>query len=202
MKKKSGMAAYVMFLQHVLYSMKPDGKAAVIVPAGFLTAKMGIEKQIREHLIEQKLLSGTILMPSYLFSNTGTNVAVIFIDKSQESEDVVLIDASGMGEMIKESGHKRRILSNQEEETIVEAFTLKKQVKDFSVVVSYQEVSENAYIFSAGRYFDWQAESNQMDYEALLDKIHGHQKRLETLFLEGHQLENDIKRLFKEVRDE
>lgn len=201
-KKKSGMAAYVMFLQHVLYSLKPDGKAAVIVPAGFLTAKMGIEKQIREHLIEQKLLSGTILMPSYLFSNTGTNVAVIFIDKSQESEDVVLIDASGMGEMIKESGHKRRILSNQEEETIVEAFTFKKQVKDFSVVVPYQEISENAYIFSAGRYFEWHDEPAHVDCEALLDKIDGHQKRLEALFLEGHQLEKDIKRLLKELRNE
>lgn len=201
-KKKSGMAAYVMFLQHVLYSLKPDGKAAVVVPSGFLTAKMGIEKRIRKHLIDQKLLSGVILMPSYLFSNTGTNIAVIFIDKSQESQAAVLIDASGMGEMVKMSGHKRRILSDQEEETIVETFTFKKQVKNFAVVMSYQEVSENAYIFSAGRYFDWQAESNQMDYEALLDKIDGHQKRLEALFLEGHQLENDIKRLFKELRNE
>lgn len=201
-KKKSGMAAYVMFLQHVLYSLKPDGKAAVVVPSGFLTAKMGIEKRIREHLIDQKLLSGAILMPSYLFSNTGTNVAVIFIDKSQESEDVVLIDASGMGEMIKVSGHKRRILSNQEEETIVEAFTFKKQVKDFSVVVPYQEISENAYIFSAGRYFEWHDEPAHVDCEALLDKIDGHQKRLEALFLEGHQLEKDIKRLLKELRNE
>lgn len=41
-----------------------------------------------------------------------------------------------------------------------------------------------------------------MDYETLLDKIDGHQKRLEALFLEGHQLENDIKRLFKELQDE
>ena len=201
-KKKSGMAAYVMFLQHVLYSLKPDGKAAVVVPSGFLTAKMGIEKRIREHLIDQKLLSGAILMPSYLFSNTGTNVAVIFIDKSQESEDVVLIDASGMGEMIKVSGHKRRILSNQEEETIVEAFTFKKQVKDFSVVVPYQEISENAYIFSARRYFEWHDEPAYVDCEALLDKIDGHQKRLEALFLEGHQLEKDIKRLLKELRNE
>lgn len=201
-KKKSGMAAYVMFLQHVLYSLKPDGKAAVVVPSGFLTAKMGIEKRIRENLIDQKLLSGAILMPSYLFSNTGTNIAVIFIDKSQESEDVVLIDASGMGEMIKVSGHKRRILSNQEEETIVEAFTFKKQVKDFSVVVPYQEISENAYIFSAGRYFEWHDEPAHVDCEALLDKIDGHQKRLEALFLEGHQLEKDIKRLLKELRNE
>ena len=129
-------------------------------------------------------------------------LSFIFIDKSQESEDVVLIDASGMGEMIKESGYKRRILSNQEEETIVEAFTFKKQVKDFSVVVPYQEISENAYIFSAGRYFEWHDEPAHVDCEALLDKIDGHQKRLEALFLEGHQLEKDIKRLLKELRNE
>ena len=70
------------------------------------------------------------------------------------------------------------------------------------MVVSYQEISENAYIYSAGRYFEWHDELDKVDYETLLDKIDGHQKRLEALFLEGHQLENDIKRLFKELQDE
>lgn len=41
--KKESMAIYLLFIQHVLYSLKEDGKAAIVVPTGFLTAKSGIE---------------------------------------------------------------------------------------------------------------------------------------------------------------
>ena len=46
-KKKESMAIYLMFLQHIIYSLKPNGKAAVVVPTGFITAQSGIDKKIR-----------------------------------------------------------------------------------------------------------------------------------------------------------
>ena len=55
-KKKESMAIYSMFLQHIIYSLKKGGKAAVVVPTGFITAQSGIDKKIREHLIEKKML--------------------------------------------------------------------------------------------------------------------------------------------------
>ena len=38
-KKKESMAIYLMFLQHIIYSLKDDGKAAIVVPTGFITAQ-------------------------------------------------------------------------------------------------------------------------------------------------------------------
>ena len=38
------MAIYSLFLQHIIYSLKPNGKAAVVVPTGFITAQSGIDK--------------------------------------------------------------------------------------------------------------------------------------------------------------
>ena len=56
--KKEDMAIYLMFIQHILYSLKSTGKAAIVVPTGFITAKTGIEKRIRETLIDNKWLKG------------------------------------------------------------------------------------------------------------------------------------------------
>lgn len=37
-KKKESMAIYLMFLQHIIHSLNDDGKAAIVVPTGFITA--------------------------------------------------------------------------------------------------------------------------------------------------------------------
>lgn len=81
-KKKESMGIYLCFIQHILWSLKEDGKAAIVVPTGFITAQSGIEKSIRQKIIDNKWLKGVISMPSNIFANTGTNVSVLFIDKS------------------------------------------------------------------------------------------------------------------------
>ncbi len=81
-KKKESMAIYLLFLQHVIFSLKENGKAAVVVPTGFITAQSGIDKKIRKKLVDEKMLAGVVSMPSNIFANTGTNVSILFIDKS------------------------------------------------------------------------------------------------------------------------
>ena len=48
------MAIYLCFIQHILYSLKENGKAAIVVPTGFLTAQYKIEKTIRQRIIDKK----------------------------------------------------------------------------------------------------------------------------------------------------
>ena len=50
-KKKESMAIYLLFLQHIVHSLNPGGRAAMVVPTGFLTAQSGIEKKIRQKLV-------------------------------------------------------------------------------------------------------------------------------------------------------
>lgn len=77
-KDKDKMAVYLMFIQHIIYSMKEHGKAAIVVPTGFLTAGSGIPKKIREHIVKNRMLRGVISMPSNIFATTGTNVSILF----------------------------------------------------------------------------------------------------------------------------
>ena len=151
-KKKEAMAIYLLFLQHIIFSLKEGGKAAVVVPTGFITAQSGIDKKIRQKLIDEKMLAGVVSMPSNIFATTGTNVSILFIDKTNKG-DVVLIDASHLGTMVKEGKNQKTVLSHKEEDQIINTFTSKVAVDDFSVVVSYGDIAAKNYSLSAGQYF-------------------------------------------------
>ena len=153
-KKKESMAIYTTFMQHILYSLKEDGKAAIVVPTGFITAQSGIELKIRQKLIDKKWLKGVVSMPSNIFANTGTNVSVIFIDKSNGDDTVILMDASNLGEKVKDGKNQKTVLQSDEVEKIINTFVNKEVVEDFSVVVSNDDIKEKNYSFSAGQYFE------------------------------------------------
>ncbi|GAB1250924.1 class I SAM-dependent DNA methyltransferase [Porphyromonas miyakawae] len=105
-KKKESMAIYTCFIQHVINSLKDTGKGAIVIPTGFITAKNGIEKRILKKIVDKHWVYGCVSMPSNVFANTGTNVSVLFFDKSASAEKVVLIDASKLGEEYKEGNNQ------------------------------------------------------------------------------------------------
>lgn len=192
-KKKESMAIYSLFLQHIIYSLKDDGKAAVVVPTGFITAQTGIDKKIREHLIENKMLGGVVSMPSNIFATTGTNVSIIFIDASNK-KDVVLIDASNLGKKIKEGKNQKTVLQPFEEQQIIETFNSKKVIEDFSVVVSYEKIKSKNYSFSAGQYFDVKIDYVDISKEDFNAKMKDFSTNFELMFSESEKLENEIKK--------
>ena len=143
-KVKDKMAIYLLFIQHIMYSLKDKGRAAIVVPTGFITAQSGIDKSIREQLVEQKMLAGVVSMPSNIFATTGTNVSILFIDKGNQDK-VVLIDASSLGETVKDGKNQKMVLTAAEEQHIIDTFNAKTAVDDFSVVVSYEQVKAKSY---------------------------------------------------------
>ena len=52
------------------------------------------------------MLAGVVSMPSNIFATTGTNVSILFIDKKNKG-DVVLIDASNLGTKVKEGKNQK-----------------------------------------------------------------------------------------------
>jgi len=191
-KAKDKMAIYSLFLQHIIYSLKDKGKAAVVVPTGFITAQAGIDKKIRQKLVDEKMLAGVVSMPSNIFATTGTNVSIVFIDKTNQG-DVVLIDASGLGETVKEGKNQRTVLTTAEEDQIIATFNAKQAVEDFSVVVSYDEIENKNYSLSAGQYFEVKIEYTDITPEKFASKMQGYTDNLDNLFAESKDLEVEIK---------
>ena len=192
-KNKKGMEIYLCFFQHLLYSLKEDGKAAIVVPTGFITAKSGIAFKIRKHLVdgEKSILRGVVSMPSNIFANTGTNVSVVFIDKSGVDKPV-LIDASKLGETIKENGNQKTKLRTEEIQQIVNTFRNKEVVEDFSVTPTFDEIKEKGYSFSAGQYFDIKIDYVDITEDEFNRRMDNFKTTLRQQFNESHRLEEEI----------
>jgi len=191
---KSNMSIYLVFIQHIIYSLSKKGKAAVVVPTGFLTAQSGIEKRIREKLVEERMLRGVISMPSNIFATTGTNVSILFIDKSNAKGDIVLMDASKLGETVKEGKNQKTLLSPDDENKIINTFNQHVAVEDFTVEVSYEQLKEKNYSFSAGQYFEVRIEYTDISPKQFEIKINRFKENLDEMFAESKVLEKEIKK--------
>lgn len=195
------MSIYQLFLQHIIYSLKPGGKAAVVVPTGFITAQSGIDRKIREHLVDKKMLAGVVSMPSNIFATTGTNVSILFIDDANK-EGVVLIDASNLGTKVKDGKNQKTLLSDAEENHIIATFNAKQAVEDFSVVVNYDEIAAKNYSLSAGQYFEVKIKYSDLTPEQFTAQMGRFTSKLDELFTESAGLEREIKKQLAGLRYE
>jgi type I restriction enzyme M protein len=193
-KDKDKMAIYPLFIQHIIFSLSAKGRAAIVVPTGFITAQAGIEKKIRERLVEQKMLRGVVSMPSNIFATTGTNVSILFLDKANTKGDIVLMDASKLGTTVKEGKNQKTLLSETEEQLIIESFNQHVTKEDLTVVVSYEQIKEKNYSFSAGQYFEVKIEYTDITASDFEDKINDFKTNLDSLFAESKTLEKEIQK--------
>lgn len=191
--QKPKMAIYTCFLQHVINSLKDGtGKGAIVIPTGFITSKSGIEKKILTRIVDEHIVYGCISMPSNVFATTGTNVSVLFFDKSKSSDKVILIDASKLGEDYKEGTNQKCRLRDFEIDQIVDAFQNKKNIEDFSVAVSYDDIKEKGYSLSAGQYFDIKIDYVDITEEEFDRRMVNYKLKLTEMFAESHRLEDEI----------
>lgn len=198
--KKESMAIYLLFIQHIMYSLDENGKAAIVVPTGFITAQSGIEKKIRERLIDYGWLRGVISMPSNIFASTGTNVSVLVLDKNADSKHIILMDASKLGEKVKEGKNQRTVLTTDEEQKIINTFNQKQAIENFSVVVSAEEIKTKNYSFSAGQYFEIKIEYVEISAEEFEQKMNNFETTLENLFEQSNRLDKEILENFKKLK--
>jgi type I restriction enzyme M protein len=190
-KDKDKMSIYLLFIQHIIHTLAKNGKAAIVVPTGFITAQSGIEKGIRQHLVEHQMLAGVVSMPSNIFATTGTNVSILFLDAANKG-DIVLIDASNLGTKVKDGKNQKTLLSTAEEDQIIRVFNHKEIVEDFSVVVSYDDITAKNYSLSAGQYFDVKVEHVSMTPKQFDAEIAARKNRLKELFAKSGALEKDV----------
>jgi type I restriction enzyme M protein len=191
-KSKDKMEIYLLFVQHIIHSLAKGGRAAIVVPTGFITAQSGIEKKIRQHLVEKRMLGGVISMPSNIFATTGTNVSILFLDDTN-SGDVILVDASGLGTKVKEGKNQKTLLSDDDEQKIIDTFNTKKSVEDFSISVSYDAIAAKSYSLSAGQYFEVKIEYSELTQSEFRERLNGYQSRLDDLFQKSGDYEAKIK---------
>ena len=145
--EKNGDFAWFL---HVLKSLKPDGKAGIIMPHGVLF-RGNAEEAIRIEVLKRHYIKGIVSLPANLFYGTGIPACIVLIDKENADtrEGIFLIDAS---QGYKKDGNKNR-LREQDIERIVQTFLKQEEIPGYSRLVSYDEIlEENGGNLNVSRY--------------------------------------------------
>ncbi|MDM3860383.1 putative type I restriction enzymeP M protein (plasmid) [Dolichospermum sp. UHCC 0315A] len=164
---ESGKKADLMFVQHMIASLKPDGHMATVMPHGVLF-RGGKEKLIREALIENDVIEAIISLPSGLFYGTGIPACVLVVNKSKPDEfrdKILFVNA----DREYAEGKAQNKLRPEDIEKIDFVFTHKKEYHKYSRLVSKQEIVEqHDYNLNIRRYVDNTPEPEPEDVTAHL----------------------------------
>jgi type I restriction enzyme M protein len=195
-KDKDKMAIYLLFIQHIISSLNNEGKAAVVVPTGFLTEGKGkaasIANKIRMCLVDKGWLRAVVSMPSNIFATTGTNVSIIFIDKTNKTGKAVLVDASSLGSKIKDGKNQKTLLSEEDDQKIIDTVNNAEAIDGFSAVKTFDELKAGKYSFNPGGYFDVNIEYVELSQQEFAKAMSESREKLTAMFKESKSLEKKV----------
>lgn len=164
---ETGKKADLMFVQHMLASLKPDGHMATIMPHGVLF-RGGKEKLIREILINDDVIEAIISLPPGLFYGTGIPACVIVANKNKPDhlkDRILFINA----DREYAEGKAQNKLRPEDIEKIDFVFTSKRELDKYSRLIGKAEIVEgNDYNLNIRLYVDNTPDPEPQDVEAHL----------------------------------
>ncbi|HGG0417179.1 TPA: type I restriction-modification system subunit M [Clostridium sporogenes] len=151
---EKGKKADLMFLQHMVSSLKENGKMACILPHGVLF-RSGEEKDIREGLItkdDRCLIEAIIGLPSGLFYGTGIPACIVVINMegARERKEILFINA----DKDYKEGKNQNILRPQDIQKIVRTYENKIETDKYSKLVSIEDIRKEDFNLNIRRYVD------------------------------------------------
>lgn len=163
---ESGKKADLMFVQHMIASVKPGGKMATIMPHGVLF-RGGAEKAIRESILKEGIVEAIIGLPPNLFYGTSIPACVLVINKNRLEEhkgSVLFINADAeYGE-----GRAQNYLRPEDLEKIIQVYRHHREIPRYSRLVTLDELAANDYNLNIRRYVDNSPEPEIEDVRAHL----------------------------------
>ena len=164
---ETGKKADLMFVQHMLASLKSDGHMATVMPHGVLF-RGGKERLIRELLIGDDVVEAVISLPPGLFYGTGIPACVLVCNKNKPDAlrgKVLFINA----DREYAEGKNQNRLRPEDIEKIDFVFTHKREIPKYSRLVDKTEIVDaHDYNLNIRRYVDNTPEPEPEDVSAHL----------------------------------
>lgn len=161
-KSKADLA----FTMHILRWLSTTGTAAIVEFPGVLY-RGGAEQKIRKYLIDNNYVDAVLQLPPNMFFGTSIATCIIVLKKSKKENKTLFIDASKEYEP---SGNKNK-LSEENIETIINAYIERKDVDHFCQLVDNTEIAENDYNLSISSYVEMEDTREIIDIEELNAEI-------------------------------
>ena len=144
------------WMQHILASLKPQGRAAVVLDTGAASrgsgnANTNKEKDVRRWFVEQDVIEGVLYLPENLFDNTTAPGIVIVLNKAKpKSRENKLFLLNASREFVK--GDPKNFLPDEAITRIAETFLAWREVEKYSRIVPRDEIAKNDFNISPSRY--------------------------------------------------
>jgi len=204
---ETGKKADLMFVQHMIASLKPDGRMATIMPHGVLF-RGGSEKTIRKGIVDGNIIEAIISLPPALFYGTGIPACVIVINKNKPDalrDKILFINADAEFA----EGKVQNILRPEDIEKIDFVFTHKPdKIDKYARMVHKQEIVVNDYNLNIRRYVDNTPEPEPEDVKAHLtggipvSEIVSQQTQFDKFGFEAHEVFKNRNELYSDFKKE
>ncbi|MCK6392041.1 MAG: SAM-dependent methyltransferase, partial [Azonexus sp.] len=191
-----GNANYA-WLQHMLYHLKPNGRAGIVLANGSMSSSQNSEGDIRAAMVEADVVEVMVALPGQLFFNTQIPACLWFLAKQKITRqgEVLFIDARKLGRMIS------RVQAELTDEIIerigntVAAWRgqpakegeIYADIPGYCRSVKLDEIAQHGHVLTPGRYVG--AEEVEDDDEAFTDKMQKLTEKLGEQMAKGAELD-------------
>ena len=151
------------FLLHNLYHLNKEGIMTIVLPHGVLF-RGGEEGTIRENLVKNRNIETIIGLPANLFYGTGIPTIIMILKKNRDADNILFIDAS---KGFVKDGNKNR-LRQRDIRKIVDTVIARRDIKNYSRVVPFDELKKNDFNLNIPRYIDSNIKEVPHDIYALM----------------------------------
>jgi type I restriction enzyme M protein len=198
-----GNANYA-WLEHIIYHLSPRGTAGVVLANGSLSTNTSNEGEIRKNLLEADLVDAIVAMPDKLFYSVSIPVSLWILNRNKKgqaaqrdrSHEFLFLDARHLGSMI---DRRHRELSQEDINKIAGTYHQWRNrdgkyedVKGFCKSATLDDVKENDYILTPGRYVGIEEEKDDgIPFDQKMNQL---TSELSDLFDQSHKLEEEIKK--------
>ena len=175
----AGNANYA-WLQHMLYHLKPAGRAGIVLANGSMSSSQNSEGEIRAAMVEADVVEVMIALPGQLFFNTQIPACLWFLTKQKavRKGEVLFVDARKLGSMIS------RVQCEFTDEVIsriadtVSAWRgeadagVYQDIAGFCRSVKLAEIAQHGHVLTPGRYVGAEeVEDNDEDFATKMQQL-------------------------------
>jgi type I restriction enzyme M protein len=151
---EEGKKADLMFAQHMLSVLRPNGIMATVMPHGVLF-RGGTEKEIRKKLITDDVIEAIVGLPPNLFYGTNIPACILIMRPKgakpvDKKEKIFFINADAEYR----EGRAQNYLRPEDVEKIASAYTTFHEIPKYTAVVPKSAIEENDWNLSIGLYVD------------------------------------------------
>lgn len=195
-----GNANYA-WLQHMLYHLRPTGRAGIVLANGSMSSSQNSEGEIRAAMVEADVVECMVALPGQLFFNTQIPACLWFLTKQKTTRkgEVLFIDARKLGRSV---SRVQIELTDEDIDRIAqtvyawrgdaEAKSAYADVPGFCRGVSLAEIAEHGHVLTPGRYVG--AEEVEDDDEAFAEKMQKLTEKLGEQMARGAELDALIRK--------